>query len=278
MVKIDPSEFRIMRDYIEKNCGIHLTEEKTYLVEHRLTTLMAESGCTNYIQLHQKAVSDPTNSLRDKIIDIMTTNETLWFRDASPFQILREKIFPEMAGEIKQARRSGIRIWSAACSTGQEPYSISMIVHEFARQQPVLKPSMVGIVATDISPTVLFLAKAARYDNLAISRGLHQDMQERYFTAEGKIWRVKDEIKNHIVFKKLNLQESFAGIGKQDIIFCRNVLIYFSDAFKRDVLHRMVELLVPGGYLILGSSESLIQHSQEYTMIQHGKGLYYKVK
>jgi chemotaxis protein methyltransferase CheR len=276
--KIDPAEFKLMRDYIEKHCGIHLTEEKTYLIEHRLNTVMVESGCANFSELYKKALSDASNTLRDKIIDVMTTNETLWFRDTSPYAILKEAIFPALADEMRAGKRSGIKLWSAACSTGQEPSSISMIAHELARTRPDFKPSSLHIIATDISPTVLFLAKMGRYDNIAISRGLPADMMQRYFVPNGKVFGIKDEIKKLVEFKKMNLQDSFTSIGKLDIVFCRNVLIYFSDVFKRDVLHRFVDLLKPGGFLILGASESLIQHSQEYSMAQHGKGIYYKVK
>jgi chemotaxis protein methyltransferase CheR len=275
--KIDPAEFKVMRDYIEKYCGIHLTEEKTYLLEHRLNTVMVENGCSNFTELYRKAAADATNTLRDKIIDVMTTNETLWFRDSSPFVTFKEALLPAYAAEMK-AGRTSIKIWSAACSTGQEPYSLSMIAHDFARLNPQFRTSAMHITATDISPTVLFLAKMGRYDSIAISRGLAPDIMQRHFTAAGKVWAVHDEIKKPVEFKKLNLQDPFVSIGKQDIILCRNVLIYFSDTFKRDILHRFTELLKPGGYLFLGASESLIQHSQEYTMVQHGKGIYYKVK
>ena len=134
------------------------------------------------------------------------------------------------------------------------------------------------IVATDISPTVLYLAMAGRYDNLAISRGLTESLKSKYFEPNGKVWVLKNEVKKMVSFKKLNLQENFSFLEKQDLIFCRNVLIYFSDEFKKEVLHRLGELLRPGGYLFLGASESIITYSKEYQMQQHTKGLYYRIK
>jgi chemotaxis protein methyltransferase CheR len=277
MQKIDTSEFRLMRDYIEKHCGIALSHDKAYLVETRLTTLMVETGCRSFREFYHKAVSDATNKLRDKIVDAMTTNETLWFRDGGPFRILEEVLLPRYGEEIAAGRRATVKIWSAACSTGQEPYSIAIIIRELLRKKPLLRPEKVEIIATDISPTVLFLAQAGRFDSVAMSRGMTDDIRARWFTQSGPVWVVDDAIKRMVRFRKLNLQESFAGLGSCDIIFCRNVLIYFSDAFKRDILERMARVL-NGGYLILGASESLIQHNDIYEMLSHKRAMYYKAK
>lgn len=274
--KIDNNEFQLLRNFIEKNCGIHIIQEKMYLVETRLTTLMVESGCNTFIELYQKAVADKNNVLRDKIIDAMTTNETYWFRDVVPFKIFEEAIMKEYAEEIRSGKRSKIRIWSAACSTGQEPYSLSMTILELIRKTPYLRPENFEITASDISPTVLFLAKSGRYDNIAISRGLPEELKKRYFQPNGKVWILSEEVKKLVTLKKFNLQENYSVFGKIDIIFCRNVLIYFSDEFKRDILKRMSALLKPDGYLLLGSSESIMNYSTDYTMLQHGKGLYYR--
>lgn len=275
---ISPDEFLLIRDYIEKHCGIHLTEDKVYLVETRLTTLIIEQGCKTFGELYQKAVSDNSHALRDKIIEAITTNETFWFRDLHPFGILNEVLFEQLASEIRSGKRSRIKVWCSACSTGQEPYSIAMTFMEFARRNPFFKPEHLEILATDISSTVLFLGKTGRYDNLAISRGLSDEFKSRYFEKTGNIWTISDEIKNMVRFQKLNLQENFNHLGKQDIIFCRNILIYFSIEFKQDILKRIANLLRPGGYLFLGASESIIMYTQEYEMLRHAMGLYYQVK
>jgi chemotaxis protein methyltransferase CheR len=270
-------EFKLLRGLIEKLCGIHLEPEKMYLVENRLTTLMIENGCDDYTAFYHKAINEKSGSLRDKVIEAMTTLETLWFRDTGPFEILNE-LLKTMAGEIKSGRRSGIRIWAAACSSGQEPYSIAMSVLESARSGSGLRPEQVEICATDISSTALFLAQTGRYDPIAISRGLPDDQRNRYFKQEGRIWVISDDVKKMVSFKKLNLQENWAWLGSRDIVFCRNVLIYFSESFKRDILKRLTAVLKPSGYLFVGSSESVSPYSGDYTMLKHQSGLYYRVK
>ncbi|MCL7488120.1 MAG: protein-glutamate O-methyltransferase CheR [Desulfobulbaceae bacterium] len=276
---ISLEEFRLIRDYIEKHCGIHLTDDKVYLVETRLTTLMIEQGCKSFSELYEKSIADRTHTLRDKIIEAITTNETFWFRDMHPFGILTEVLFKRLTENILSGRRNRIRIWCCACSTGQEPYSIAMTFLEFMRQYPGIRPEHLEILATDISSTVLFLGKLGRYDNLSMSRGLAEDLKNRYFeTTDNKIWTISSDIKKMVTFKKLNLQEDFNHLGKKDIIFCRNILIYFSMEFKQDILRRIAALLRPDGHLFLGASESIIMYTKEYEMLRHAMGLYYQVK
>jgi len=276
---ISLEEFRLIRDYIEEHCGIHLTDDKVYLVETRLTTLMVEQGCKAFGDLYQKSLQDGSNTLRDKIIEAITTNETFWFRDMHPFGILNEVLFKQLADSIQSGKRSKIRIWCSACSTGQEPYSIAMTLLEYIRKYPGLRPEHLEILATDISSTVLFLAKLGRYDSLSMSRGLAEDLKNRYFvTTDNKIWTISNDIKKMVTFKKMNLQENFNHIGKHDIVFCRNILIYFSMEFKQDILKRIANLLRPDGYLFLGASESIILYTKEYEMLRHAMGLYYQVK
>ncbi len=275
---ISLEEFRLIRDYIEKHCGIHLTDDKVYLVETRLTTLMIEQGCKTFSELYQKSVADKTNAIRDKIVEAITTNETFWFRDMHPFGILNEVLFKKYSDEILAGKRSKIKIWCCACSTGQEPYSIAITFNEFLRHNPGLQPEHLEILATDISSTVLFLGKLGRYDNLSMSRGLAEDLKNRYFeTGDNKIWTISNNIKEMVTFKKLNLQENFNHVGRQDIIFCRNILIYFSMDFKQDILSRIAGLLRPNGFLFLGASESIIMYTKEYDMLRHAMGLYYQV-
>jgi chemotaxis protein methyltransferase CheR len=269
---ITDQEFQLLRDYIEKHCGISLDRNKMYLIESRLNTLMIENGCENYNALYRKASSDTTNGLRDKIIDAMTTNETLWFRDNGPYNSLRD-LLSVYSSEFRSGKRAKLRIWSSACSSGQEPYSIAITILESG-----IRPEQVEIIATDISSTVLFMAKLARYDAIAINRGLSPEMRDRYFTSEGRVWKLADKVKQMVTLKKMNLQESFASIGKCDIVFCRNVLIYFSEAFKRDIFSRLAALLRPSGYLFIGASESLSTYSNEYSMVKGSHGIYYQVK
>ena len=276
--QVSEEEFRLLRDYIEKHTGIALSEDKVYLVETRLTPIMVEAGCDSLLQFYQLAVLDSTHRLRNKIIEAITTNETFWFRDNYPFTILDEVLLRQLANEIRNGKRTKIKIWCTACSTGQEPYSIAMTILEFARRNPGFDPSRVDILATDISPIMLFLATAGRYDKLAISRGLSDEMRQRYFEKSGHVWAISDQVKKMICYKKINLTDSFQHLGRHDIIFCRNILIYFSNECKKIILERLADLLRPGGYLFLGSSEPIIYYSREYEMLRHAMGLYYQVK
>jgi chemotaxis protein methyltransferase CheR len=278
MNKIETNEFILLRDFIEKHCGIHLDGNKTYLIETRLTTLMIEQGCKTYTDFYYKAKNDLTNTLREKIIDAMTTNETLWFRDNSPFVSIQKHFLPLYAKEIESGKKTKIRIWSAASSTGQEIYSIAMLILDYCRTQKTLRPEHFELLATDISSTVLFIAKAGRYDSHVISRGLPDEQRNRYFKNDGRVWTISDVVKQMVTFKKLNLQEDFTSVGKMDLILCRNVLIYFSDEFKKDLLKRFALLLRPSGHFFVGSSESISNYSNEYTMHNYEKSLYYQVK
>jgi chemotaxis protein methyltransferase CheR len=274
---IDPAEFQLMRRYIESHCGLHLSDEKTYLVDTRLTPLMAELGCRSFYELHAKASADTSHALRDRIIDALTTHETLWFRDSSPFAFLEAEVLPKLAARARAGAREATRIWCAACSTGQEAYSTAMTVLECARSAVGPPARLVEIVATDVSPSVLFLARAGRYDGFAMGRGLPDHMRERYFTRSGELWAVGEEVKRMVRFEKHNLQDSFGRLGVFDVVLCRNVLMYFADELKRDILQRMRAALRPGGYLLLGSAESPAGYCDRFELVKHGRGVFYRL-
>jgi chemotaxis protein methyltransferase CheR len=274
---LNGNEFQLLRAYIEKQCGIALGEDKAYLVAGRLSGLLAESGAGDFFGLYHKAVADRTLVLRDKIVQAMTTNETLWFRDRYPFDILREVILPEMDRQLRAGLRRKVRIWSAACSTGQEPYSIAMAVLEYGRRHSLLPWQNLEIVATDISSPVLFLALAGRYDQLSISRGLPPEMLARYFTQSGRVWVLSEKIRSLVRFTKFNLQDNPAGLGRFDVVFCRNVGIYFADASRRVLFSRLADALRPAGSLLVGASESVTNYSAEFKMQKYQNAIYYQV-
>jgi chemotaxis protein methyltransferase CheR len=278
MNQLTDTEFKLLREYIEKSCGISLGDEKAYLVENRLAGLVVEFNCASFGELLRKAVGEPGLGLRDKIVDSMTTNETSWFRDNSPFEALELDVFKQFSQETASGRRTAVRIWCAACSTGQEPYSIVIKLQEFNRKNPSTPLQNVEIIATDISPSVLFLAIAGRFDQFSMSRGMPLDLKDRYFSNNGKVWTINDPLRKMVVFKKLNLQESFISLGKFDVIFCRNVMIYFSDAFKRQLFGKFVDSLNKGGYFFIGGSESMSNYCDKFTMISNNKRIYYQVK
>lgn len=276
VLQLSANEFQEFRDYLQKVAGIDLGPNKQYLVATRLRRVVAEFGCnslsdlTAYIQRAQNA------SARQKVIDVMTTNETFWFRDSYPFEYLKKAILPDLYKDNPNGR---FRIWSAACSSGQEPYSLSMITEECMRQNYAINDLRVEIVATDLSSAMLVQAKEGVYDRLSITRGLSRERLSEHFTqAPGECWKAKESLKQRISFRSLNLQESYITLGKFDVIFCRNVLIYFSAELKKDILTRMHAALRPGGALFLGSSESLSGASELFDMVHCNPGVMYRAK
>jgi len=275
-VSVSPSEFNAFRQFLERKSGIVLGDNKQYLVTSRLKRLLDEHGITSLTELMNQLQARSRSALQDKVIDAMTTNETLWFRDTYPFEVMKNKVIPELLEKQPSQR---LRVWSAACSSGQEPYSLSMIMDEYERAHLGQVKAGMQIIATDLSPTMLQACKVGDYDSLAIARGLSQERLQRYFdkTPAGR-WMVKPEIKSRVEFRALNLLDSYAGLGKFDVVFCRNVLIYFSAEAKKDILTRMHTTLKPGGYIFLGASEALNGLPELYSMVQCNPGIIYQAK
>lgn len=263
------------RQYLEQTSGIMLGDNKQYLVTSRLARIMQEHKLDGLGSLVRNLQSFPMSALRQAVMDAMTTNETLWFRDTFPFQALRDRLLPELS---KQPIGPKLRIWSAACSTGQEPYSISMVVEEFKRAQLGVLPQPVEIIATDLSRRVLEHAMEGRYDRSAMSRGLSDERLRLYFDYRLDAWTVKPFVRERIQFRQLNLQDSYGALGKFDIVFCRNVLIYFSSTLKENILRRIHQSLRPGGYLVLGASEALACGGELYEMVQCNPGIVYRAR
>jgi len=271
-----PQEYQAFQKYLEESSGIVLGDNKQYLVSSRLSKVFAENGMSTLGELLKSLnAGGQRGPLHSRIIEAMTTNETSWFRDNYPYDMLMDLLLPEFAGG---KRIQPVKIWSAASSSGQEAYSISMIAHEFASKKPGSLPNNVQIVGTDISPAIVNDAKAGLYDNLAVIRGLSPERKQRFFTQKDNKWEVKPEIKARTSFRELNLMQSYTLLGKFDIIFCRNVLIYFSAESKRDILSRMAQALNPGGYLFLGGSESIANYSDDFELLRMNRGVVYKLK
>ncbi len=275
-LQLTPVEFQEFRAFLKSVAGIDLGDNKQYLVSTRLRRVLVEYDCTTLTQL-TKLIKMPGNKQeKQKVIDVMTTNETFWFRDSYPFDYLKSTILP---GLSKEKRAGKHRIWSAACSSGQEPFSLSMMIEECMKENYATKNLNVEITATDLSSVILDKAKLGEYDRLSISRGMPQNRLKSYFDqVDLDLWRAKQLIRNRINFRSLNLQDSFATLGKFDVIFCRNVLIYFSADLKKDILTRMHAALVPGGALFLGSSESLSGAAGLFDMVHCNPGVMYRAK
>ena len=273
---IQPTEFKLLRDYIEEHCGIVLGEEKAYLVETRLAGLLAETGCADFGAFYRLVANQQGTALRDRIVDAMTTNETLWFRDEHPYQILRELLLPEFAALLLGGVRFRIRLWSAASSTGQEPYSIAMTILEYLRAHPGLRPDQFEIIASDISPSALFLARAGRYDAAAMARGMPEELRDRYFRKEGQVWLLDEAVKRMVILQKFNLQDPLEPLGRFDIVFCRYVTIYFSEAFKRQIFEGIARLTSQGGYFFTSGVENLQRSEDLFEPRYHGQGTFYR--
>ncbi len=272
--KISPQEYEEFRRFLEQASGITLGDNKHYLVTSRLSRLMRELDMPSFSELLKGLKSGNPPKLRERIIDAMTTNETLWFRDIYPFEVMKQVILPE----ITQKRPAQLRIWSAACSSGQEGYSISMALQEYGMAKPGALPTNIQIIGTDISASMLREASEASYDRMSVARGLSEERLQRFFIQKGERWQVRPEIRNRASFRELNLMNSYAMLGRFDIVFCRNVLIYFSNDLKRDILQRIAQTLNPGGYLFLGGSESPTSYTDAFALVRTPHGVVYRLK
>ncbi len=264
-MQFSAGEYNQFRRLLEQKSGILLGENKQYLVSSRLTSFMKDNKIESLSALLSRINTPSCTTMMQKIIDLMTTNETLWFRDNYPFQFMKNTVIPEMK------KRGHFRIWCAACSSGQEPYSLSMLLDETA------SADISEIIATDLSSRILDRAKSGIFYDIELKRGMPDDKLERYFSRlDATRWQINKSMRDSIQFQTYNLLKLPYTRGKFDVIFCRNVLIYFSKENKKRVLDGLTQSLKPGGYLVLGASESLIQCSSSLEMHRCNPGLVYR--
>lgn len=277
MVKIKPDEVKLLSKYIYDVSGIYIDVSKTYLLETRLGKLLQTENCDSYTNLYYAAKKDSLKKIEKKIIDAISTNETLFFRDKNPFELLKHKIVPEIIDNHSNSvvGESSIRIWSAACSTGQEVYSIAIVLKELLLDVFNYRIKLLG---TDISNAAVTQASAGVYNKFEIERGLSSDKLQKYFSPNGSGWKIKDEIRAMAMFKNINLQEPFNHLGKFDIILCRNVAIYFTLEDRIKLFNRIADSLEPNGYLIIGSTESLTGVCPRFVPERHLNSIFYKLK
>jgi len=260
---ISAREYQQFRELLEANSGILLGDNKQYLVVSRLSSFLREQQIESFSELLRKISSPAGRRLLSGVIDRMTTNETLWFRDRYPFDFLKNNI-------IKQCS-SPVKIWCAACSSGQEPYSVAMALDEIGRL------ANVELIATDLSESMIKRASEGKYQQIELNRGLGIELLRRYFSecADG-MWQINERIRRRIQFRTMNLLQMPYTIKNCDVIFCRNVLIYFSNENKSRVINALVDSLKPGGYLFLGASESLPRDTKPLDMIRCQPGLAFR--
>ncbi len=265
-----PQDYEFLVDLLKRESGLSLNAEKEYLMTSRLNPVAASLGLTDLEGLIRRLRFQADPDLVRTVTEAMNTHESYFFRDVKPFDTLREDVLPT----LMEARRktSRLRIWCAACSTAQEPYSIAMLI---AADFPELKNWRPEILGTDISKKILDRAGAGLYSHLEVQRGLPVTMLVRFFRQCGRDWQIDPKIREMVDFKQVNLLEPYTNLGQFDVIFCRNVLIYFDGTTKTDVLNRMARALAPDGYLFLGGAETVLGLSSEFER-NDSRGLYYK--
>ncbi len=263
------AEFRYLCEYVESRSGISLGT-KEYLVEQRLRAVCRSQGLESIEDLAHRLQTQAQDALGDRVIEVLTTNETSFFRDTHPFEVLASRVLPEL---MCAARGQPLNIWCAGCAGGQEAYSVAMLV---AEQSSKAGPARVRIHASDISPAVIEQARLGLYSNFQLSRGITADRRERHFHGYGKGWRINPEIAAMVEFHVINLIEPLPPLPQMDILLLRNVLIYFSAPIRAQVLEEMYRALRPGGFLFLGVAETNIRMPDRFEKIVDDKTLYFR--
>ena len=267
---IAPETFCFVRDLVRRESAIVLSQGKEYLVESRLLPVAREEGLADIEKLVEKVRQHPHSPVSRRLVEALTTNETSWFRDGDPFAALRDRVVPELASSRKTTRR--LRIWSAACSSGQEAYSIAMTLLD----TPAVADWTIEILGTDLSSVMVQRARQGRYSQLEVNRGLPASHLVRHFERDGAGWRVNAQLRSMARFSELNLMRPFPTVGRFDVVFLRNVLIYFDVVTKRDILHRVGRVLAPDGYLYLGAAEMTMGVDDAWERVAAGRSSVYR--
>lgn len=273
-MQVTAEEIKVISRLVDDLCGIVLDETKGYLIEARLSRVAEDAGCKTFSELYYKARYDGNTELRNAIINAITTRETLFFRDTSPFEAMQFKVLPDLIdARTRTPAGRRLRLWSAGCSTGQEPYSLAMTLYELI---PDIARWNITILATDISGVAIQQASLGQYAEHEIQRGMRPELLAKYFTQSGRHWRAKDELRGLIAFQHLNLLKPFAGLGPFDVIFCRNVAIYFTPEARGYLFRRLTKELARDGCLFVGSSETLSDLGPQFAPRQHCRAVYYQ--
>jgi chemotaxis protein methyltransferase CheR len=265
---VTPLDYEYLRKLLKERSGLDLSADKQYLVESRLVPLARKASLAGIPELVQK-MKGGAQALTTEVVEAMTTNETFFFRDKIPFDHLKEAVLPALV-QARAARRS-LRIWCAASSTGQEPYSIAMCLKEAAH---LFAGWRTEIVATDLSQEVLEKSRAGIYSQFEVQRGLPIQLLVKYFTQNGELWQLNSEIRGMVQHRQLNLLQDFSHLGTFDVIFCRNVLIYFDQETKANIFERIARMLEPDGVLALGAAESVVGITNVFKPYPERRGLY----
>ena len=266
-----PEDFNYFRGLVQRRAAILLEDEKAYLVESRLSLLSQREGFRSLGALATHLRYGGDERLQRQVVEAMTTNETSFFRDEHPFRSLRQTLIPELLR--RRAADRTLAVWCAACSSGQEPYSVAMLLRE---QAAALEGWNVRIIATDLSTEVLARARRGRYSDAEVKRGLPPRLLDKYFRRDGGEWQAGDELRGMVEFRAVNLIDPWPALPALDVVFLRNVLIYFDLPAKRATLERVRKVLRPDGYLFLGGSETTLNLHDGYERVQAGPSVCYR--
>ncbi|MCR9213034.1 MAG: protein-glutamate O-methyltransferase [Proteobacteria bacterium] len=266
---MNSQDFQLFGDIVRERSGLVLTEEKVYLLESRLVPLARRRGLDSLEDLAEEVRRHRDERLLSEITEAMTTNETFFFRDNKPFDTFKSLVLPQLLE--KRAAQKSLRIWNAACSTGQEPYSLAMLLKEEAAKMAGWR---VEIMATDISNEVLEKAKAGLYSQFEVQRGLPIQLLVKYFQQMGEMWQIDSSIRAMVKFQNKNLLEDLGSLGQFDVVFCRNVLIYFDQEMKSKVLGQIHKIIASDGALFLGGAETVLGICDDFKPVEGQKGVY----
>ena len=266
-----PQDFEYLQTLLKKRSGLVLSTDKVYLVESRLMPVARSKGLSGLDELIQTIRIGNDENLLVEVTDAMTTNESFFFRDVQPFESFRETVLPKIMANRRASGRNVIRIWSAACSSGQEPYTLAMILKE---EQAKLAGMRFEIIATDLSTEIIDKARNGIYTQFEVQRGLPIQLLLKYFQQVGDHWQIEKSIRDMVAFKQFNLMSDYSVLGLFDIVYCRNVLIYFDQPAKTDILNRVGKLMPVDGVLYLGGAESVLGISDAFKPISGLRGVY----
>jgi chemotaxis protein methyltransferase CheR len=269
---VSANDFEYLRQLVHEHSAVVLSADKSYLAELHLQPIAESAGFTLISELVAYLKTQPFNNLHVQTIEALVTNETSFFRDHHPFEALRQYILPELIK--KRAIERSLNIWCAACSNGQEPYSIAMLIREHF---PLLTNWSIRLIASDFSTKVLTRAEKGHYNQLEINRGLSENLRDKYFHRLDNDWQIKDEIRQMAEFRQINLMESWSSLPEIDVIFLRNVLIYYDLATKKALLKKVKQQLRTDGYLFLGSAETTVNLDGSFKQVSFNKGICYQL-
>jgi chemotaxis protein methyltransferase CheR len=275
-IEMSSEEFKMMRNYLEGICGMRFHEEKSYFISSKLSNIILKYGYNDFKSFYNDVCLNKSKEINEKVIDAITIKETFWFRDEYTWTTFNEVLMPKYIDMIQREEKRKVWIWSAACATGQEPYSIAISILDFLEKNNLMYyADKFQIIATDISNKAIEIAKNGNYDFIAIKRGLSDECRIKYFEQKDKFWNINSRLKKMIKFKQLNLLNDFSSLGKFDIIFLRYIMVYFSPELRENIYEKTEGNLNIGGEMFIGNSE-IFYGNKNLKLQEYKECIYYR--